>query len=82
MFGTWLDEKLQVTNGHWDVSASSHQDWFGQSVLHAHGTERLTEQAAGGGAGQRQLVQLGGGAAPEGPVDEGTPPFKRLLRKI
>lgn len=61
-----------------DSVVSPHHDWLGQSALQAHGAERLAEQAALGHA-EGRLVQLGGGAAPEGPGDEGVPPFQRLL---
>lgn len=57
---------------------SPHHDWLRQSALWAHGAEGLAEQAALGHA-EGWLIQLGGGAAPEGPGDEGVPPFQRLL---
>lgn len=60
----------------------AHHDRLWQSVLYAHVAERLAEQAAAGPAGEGQLVQVRGGASPEGPGDEGTPPFKRLLRPL
>lgn len=34
------------------------------------------------GLTEGQFIQVRGGAAPEGPGDERTPPFERLLRKI
>lgn len=77
-----LDDKLQAINYHCDVGVSSHHDWFRQSVLYTNCTEWLAKEAAGGSAGESQLIQLRGGASPERPGDEGTPSFKWLLRKI
>lgn len=53
---------------------SPHHDRLGQSALRAHVAERLAEQAAPGHT-EGGFVELGGGAAPEGPGDEGVPPF-------
>lgn len=69
---TWLMDsnwKAQF----WNVLA--HHDRLWQSVLHAHTAERLSEQAAARHA-ERQLIEVRGGAFPEGPGDQRAPPFK------
>lgn len=60
----------------------THHDWLWQSVLYTNTAERLAEQAAAGRTGEGQFIQVRGGASPEGPVDEGPPPFKWLLRQL
>lgn len=62
--------------------SATHHHRLRQSVLDANGAERPAEQAAARRAGEGQLVQVRGGASPEGPGDEGTPPFKRLLTPL
>lgn len=55
----------------------THHDRLWQSVLHTHTAERLSEQAAAGHT-ERQLIEVRGGAFPEGPCDQRAPPFKWL----
>ena len=61
-----------------------YRDWLRQRVLQAQGAQRLAEKAAvapGTGVGGG-VIELGGGASPEGPVDEGTPPLELLLGRL
>lgn len=53
---------------------SPHHDRLWKSALRAHGAEWLAEQAAPGHT-EGGFIELGGGAAPKGPGDEGVPPF-------
>lgn len=55
----------------------THHDWLWQSVLQTHRAERLSEQAATRHT-ERQLIEVRGGAFPEGPCDQRAPPFKWL----
>lgn len=63
---------------------SAHHDRLGQALVwRADGAQGSSEQPSlsgcEGGRGQGQAVQLGAGAFPERPVDQGPLPLERLL---